>query len=169
MIYLLAIFSKVLLLTTDFGVFVKLDGTVNVSGLCHHSEISENDVENVKMLFGDGDRVKVKILKIDSEKKQLSLGMKASYFAEDGDNHGVDQEESDDDDDQEEEQDIEMEDAEDKEDSEDEEDDIMDVDQEESDNEEESDAEYDDEEESDNKSLSTGFINQWVLIGLHLF
>lgn len=150
------IFEGTVTSTTDFGVFVKLDGTVNVSGLCHHSEISENDVENVKMLFGDGDRVKVKILKIDSEKKQLSLGMKASYFAEDGDNHGVDQEESDDDDDQEEEQDIEMEDAEDKEDSEDEEDDIMDVDQEESDNEEESDAEYDDEEESDNKSLSTG-------------
>ena len=66
--------------TTDFGVFVKLDGTVNVSGLCHHTEISENDVKNVMALFGEGDRVKVKILKIDPSKKQLSLGMKASYF-----------------------------------------------------------------------------------------
>lgn len=66
--------------TTDFGVFVKLDGTVNISGLCHHSEISENDVKNVMALFGEGDRVKVKILKIDPSKKQLSLGMKASYF-----------------------------------------------------------------------------------------
>lgn len=67
-------------LVTDFGVFVKLDGTANVSGLCHRSEISDNVVENVAAIFGVGDRVKVKILKIDSIKKQLSLGMKASYF-----------------------------------------------------------------------------------------
>lgn len=65
---------------TDFGVFVKLDGTANVSGLCHRSEISDNQVENLAALFGEGDRVKVKILKIFEEKKQLSLGMKASYF-----------------------------------------------------------------------------------------
>ncbi|KAI5969735.1 RRP5 [Candida margitis] len=74
------IFEGYVTKTTDFGVFVKLDGTVNISGLCHHSEISENDVKNVMALFGEGDRVKVKILKIDSAKKQLSLGMKASYF-----------------------------------------------------------------------------------------
>lgn len=65
---------------TDFGAFIKLDGTVNISGLCHHSQIADNDVENVSSLFGEGDRVKVKILAIDEEKKQLSLGMKASYF-----------------------------------------------------------------------------------------
>ncbi|KAH3669200.1 hypothetical protein WICMUC_005039 [Wickerhamomyces mucosus] len=64
----------------EFGVFVKLDGTVNVSGLCHHSEISDNVVDNLGALFGEGDRVKVKILAIDSKKKQLSLGLKASYF-----------------------------------------------------------------------------------------
>lgn len=68
---------------TDFGVFVKLDGTLNVNGLCHHSEISDNSVEDLSKLFGEGDRVKVKILKIDETKKQLSLGMKASYFTED--------------------------------------------------------------------------------------
>lgn len=69
----------------DFGVFVKLDGTFNVSGLCHHSEISDNKVENVTSLFAEGDRVKVKILNINSQKNQLSLGMKASYFTEGGD------------------------------------------------------------------------------------
>ena len=78
---------------------MKLDGTVNVSGLCHHSEISENDVDNVKLLFGTGDRVKVKILKIDSEKRQLSLGMKASYFIadsgkEDNDDEDVEMEDA---------------------------------------------------------------------------
>ncbi|ODQ81552.1 hypothetical protein BABINDRAFT_159828 [Babjeviella inositovora NRRL Y-12698] len=65
---------------TDFGVFVKLDGTLNVSGLCHHSQISDNAVANVTSLFGEGDRVKIKVLAIDGKKKQLSLGMKASYF-----------------------------------------------------------------------------------------
>lgn len=64
----------------EFGVFVKLDGTANVSGLCHRSEIADTPIENVEALFGEGDRVKVKILKILADKKQLSLGMKASYF-----------------------------------------------------------------------------------------
>lgn len=65
---------------TDFGVFVKLDGAINVTGLCHHSQISDNKVEDISSIFGEGDRVKVKILAVDKEKKQLSLGMKASYF-----------------------------------------------------------------------------------------
>ncbi|OBA19753.1 hypothetical protein METBIDRAFT_32824 [Metschnikowia bicuspidata var. bicuspidata NRRL YB-4993] len=64
----------------EFGVFVRLDGTANVSGLCHRSEVSDNKIENVGDFFSEGDRVKVKILKIDTTKRQLSLGMKASYF-----------------------------------------------------------------------------------------
>lgn len=76
---------------TDFGVFVKLDGTVNISGLCHHSEIANKEITDIKSLFGEGDRVKVKILSINAEKKQLSLGMKASYFtSEDDENDDVD-------------------------------------------------------------------------------
>lgn len=71
--------------TTDFGVFIKLDGTMNISGLCHHSQIADNKVENLASLFGEGDRVKAKILAIDNDKKQLSLGMKASYFTEEHD------------------------------------------------------------------------------------
>lgn len=67
---------------TDFGVFVKLDGCVNVSGLCHHTQISDNAIDNLQALFGEGDRVKVKILAVDNKKKQLSLGMKASFFSD---------------------------------------------------------------------------------------
>lgn len=74
----------------DFGVFIKLDGTANVSGLCHRSEIADMPVENVAALFGEGDRVKVKVLKIDQSKKQLSLGMKASYFTDDVSDDGED-------------------------------------------------------------------------------
>lgn len=66
----------------DFGVFVKLDGTANVDGLCHRSEIADNQVENASALFAEGDRVKVKILKIFKDTKKLSLGMKASYFTD---------------------------------------------------------------------------------------
>lgn len=67
---------------TDFGVFIKLDGTANITGLCHRSEIADNKVENMSSLFGEGDRVKVKVLGIDEKRKKLSLGMKASYFLE---------------------------------------------------------------------------------------
>ena len=97
---------------TDFGVFVKLDGTFNISGLCHQSQISDNDISDLQQLFGEGDRVKVKVLKINPEKKQLSLGMKASYFTEDvpmedaeeeeeAENEVEEEEEDDDDDDEE--------------------------------------------------------------------
>lgn len=93
----------------DFGVFVKLDGTLDVSGLCHHSEISDNKVENVSALFGEGDRVKVKVLDIIADKKQLSLGMKASYFTDAvsprTDDMEVDSEDEEEDDDEEEDED----------------------------------------------------------------
>lgn len=75
---------------TDYGVFVKLDGTQNISGLCHRSQISDNTIHDLKALFGEGDRVKVKILSINEDKKQLSLGMKASYFVEDSEMKDVD-------------------------------------------------------------------------------
>ncbi|EEQ36536.1 hypothetical protein CLUG_00659 [Clavispora lusitaniae ATCC 42720] len=86
----------------DYGVFVKLDGTA-VDGLCHRSEIADNQVENAAALFAEGDRVKVKILKIFKDKKQLSLGMKASYFTEaDENSDDVEMAEASDDDDEEE-------------------------------------------------------------------
>jgi rRNA biogenesis protein RRP5 len=81
---------------TDFGVFVKLDGTLNLSGLCHHSEISDNQVQNLTALFGEGDRVKVKVLSLNREKKQMSLGMKASYFQDDIEMEDVEEHESED-------------------------------------------------------------------------
>lgn len=66
----------------EYGVFVRLDGTRGVSGLCHRSEITETPVADASLLFSEGDRVKVKILTIDPMKKQLGLGMKASYFVD---------------------------------------------------------------------------------------
>ncbi|KAK6465056.1 hypothetical protein DFJ63DRAFT_282319 [Scheffersomyces coipomensis] len=106
---------------TDFGVFVKLDGTLNITGLCHRSEIADTVVENASSLFGEGDRVKVKILSVDQEKKQLSLGMKASYFTEKSadDQDDVEMEDADNEDDDDEEES-------DAEDNEDEDDEVLD-------------------------------------------
>ena len=67
----------------DFGVFIVIDNSANVSGLCHQSEMAEKRVHNVKQAYDEGDAVKAIVLKIDPETKRISFGLKASYF-EDG-------------------------------------------------------------------------------------
>ncbi|EHK96666.1 putative rRNA biogenesis protein rrp5 [Glarea lozoyensis 74030] len=67
----------------DFGVFIVLDNSMNVSGLCHQSEMADKRVHDVKKLYEEGDAVKAKVIKIDSEKKRISLGLKAKYFDDD--------------------------------------------------------------------------------------
>jgi len=64
----------------DFGVFIVVDNSTNVSGLCHRSEMAEQRVENVKKLYNEGDAVKAKVLKVDHEKRRINFGLKASYF-----------------------------------------------------------------------------------------
>jgi rRNA biogenesis protein RRP5 len=74
----------------DFGAFIVIDGSANVSGLCHRSQMAEQNVEDARKLFEAGDIVKAKILKIDSNQEKISFGLKASYF---GDEEGSDSEE----------------------------------------------------------------------------
>lgn len=64
----------------EYGVFVVVDGSANVSGLCHKSEISDKHVKDVSKLYSAGDQVKAKVLSIDLEKRKISFGLKASYF-----------------------------------------------------------------------------------------
>lgn len=64
----------------EFGVFIVVDGSANVSGLCHRSEMAEGRIPNPKILYNEGDLVKAKILKIDQIKKKISFGLKTSYF-----------------------------------------------------------------------------------------
>ena len=66
----------------DFGVFIVIDGSANVSGLCHQSEMAEKRVHDVKKLYDEGDSVKAIVLKLDAEKRRISFGLKASYFEE---------------------------------------------------------------------------------------
>ncbi|QSZ37176.1 hypothetical protein DSL72_009270 [Monilinia vaccinii-corymbosi] len=64
----------------DFGVFIVVDGSANVSGLCHQNEMAEKRVQDVKKLYSEGDQVKAIVLNIVPEKKRISFSMKASHF-----------------------------------------------------------------------------------------
>jgi len=58
---------------TDYGAFVDLGG---IDGLLHISEISWGKLKHPKEVLQIGDRVKVKILSMNSEKGKISLGLK---------------------------------------------------------------------------------------------
>lgn len=64
----------------DYGAFIVIDKSQNVSGLCHKTEIADRDIDNVKDILSEDDVVKAKILKIETEKKRISFGLKPSYF-----------------------------------------------------------------------------------------
>ena len=54
-----------------------------ITGLCHISEVLDEKVENLDKMYNPGDYVKVIVKKKNEEKKQLSLGLKPSYFEND--------------------------------------------------------------------------------------
>ena len=80
----------------DFGVFIVVDNSSNVSGLCHRSEMAEERVHDVKKLYDEGDAVKAIVLKVELEKRRISFGLKASYFDTEGDENDSDADDSDD-------------------------------------------------------------------------
>ncbi|KAK6193924.1 hypothetical protein LQW54_011958 [Pestalotiopsis sp. IQ-011] len=67
----------------EFGAFILVDGTNNVSGLCHRSELAEKAVDDARKLLNEGDAVKAIILKLDAQKKRINFGLKPSYFEDD--------------------------------------------------------------------------------------
>ena len=64
----------------DFGVFILVDNSVNVSGLCHRTQLARGRRPNPLKLYSEGDVVKAKVLKIDSAAKRISFGLKAEFF-----------------------------------------------------------------------------------------
>ena len=81
----------------SFGVFIVVDNSEKIRGLCHRSEIAEQRVEDATKLFAEGDKVKAKVLKVDLVNRKVNFGMKASYFTDLADEdaeseHGSDEE-----------------------------------------------------------------------------
>ncbi len=60
---------------TTYGMFVDVGG---VDGLVHYSEISYKGPVNPGSIYKEGDKVLVKVIKYDNEKKHLSLSIKAA-------------------------------------------------------------------------------------------
>ncbi|KAK3333317.1 hypothetical protein B0T19DRAFT_474022 [Cercophora scortea] len=69
----------------SFGAFIDVDGSANVSGLCHRSEMAEKVVKDPTALYKAGDAVKAIVLKVDTEMKRINFGLKPSYFEDDSD------------------------------------------------------------------------------------
>ncbi len=62
---------------TDFGAFVRLENWVE--GLIHISELSPRQLSNPAEIVYQGQKVKVKILDIDTSKRRMSLSYKKAY------------------------------------------------------------------------------------------
>ncbi|MDY3133142.1 MAG: 30S ribosomal protein S1 [Campylobacter lanienae] len=60
---------------TTYGMFVDVGG---IDGLVHYSEISYKGPVNPNTLYKEGDKVDVKIINYDNDKKHLSLSIKAA-------------------------------------------------------------------------------------------
>jgi len=58
---------------TDFGAFVDIGG---LEGLLHVSDLSYGRVKHPKDVLAEGDKVQVKVLKVDLVKDRVSLGLK---------------------------------------------------------------------------------------------
>ena len=74
-----------------FGVFIVIDNSANVSGLCHKSNMADRAAVDPTKLYEEGDVVKAKVLSINQEKRQISFGLKASYFESDGEATAMDE------------------------------------------------------------------------------
>ena len=70
----------------DFGVFVRIDNASGkLSGLAHVSEVSDEFIQDgtLRKMFQPGDAVRARVLRVNAEKKHISLSLKPSNFAGD--------------------------------------------------------------------------------------
>ena len=59
---------------TTFGAFMELES--GIEGLIHISELSQNRIERAEEVVSKGDKVQVKILRVDSENQRIGLSLK---------------------------------------------------------------------------------------------
>lgn len=67
----------------DYGVFLVVDRSRNVSGLCHVSKMADKGIEKgkVKDLYTEGDAVKAKILTVNPKQRKITFSLKYSDVA----------------------------------------------------------------------------------------
>ncbi len=65
---------------TNFGVFVGLED--GLEGLLHISELSDHKVENPEDVVKVGDKIEVKILRVDTDERKIGLSRKRVEWAE---------------------------------------------------------------------------------------
>jgi small subunit ribosomal protein S1 len=61
---------------TKFGAFARLDDEYELVGLIHISELSESHIENPHEILKPSQKVMVRIIRIDTEQRQLGLSLK---------------------------------------------------------------------------------------------
>ena len=66
---------------TDFGAFARLGGLIE--GLIHISELSNENVRDISDIVNSGDKVKVRILSIEFERRRLGLSLKGASLVDD--------------------------------------------------------------------------------------
>ncbi|KFG82729.1 putative rRNA biogenesis protein RRP5 [Metarhizium anisopliae] len=69
----------------EFGAFILVDKSSNVSGLCHRSQMADEAVKDATKLYKEGDAVKALVLEVDAVKRRISFGLRPSLFDEDTD------------------------------------------------------------------------------------
>ena len=66
---------------TDFGAFARLEGSVE--GLVHISELTSRPINHPKEVVREGDEVKLKILRIEPERRRLGLSLRQAEEEQD--------------------------------------------------------------------------------------
>lgn len=67
---------------TKFGAFARLDDDYQLEGLIHISELAEERVEQARDIVKPGDRVTVRIIRLDPKQRQVGLSLKQVSSAE---------------------------------------------------------------------------------------
>ncbi|KAG5942719.1 hypothetical protein E4U53_007193 [Claviceps sorghi] len=67
----------------EFGAFIVVDNSTNVSGLCHRSQMADQAVKDATKLYKEGDAVKAFVLDVKAAERKISFGLKPSLFEAD--------------------------------------------------------------------------------------
>lgn len=82
----------------DYGVFLVVDNSNNVSGLCHMSKLADKkvDPDKIKEMYKKDDAVKAKILSINAKARKVNFSLKYSDVIGKADGHEDEDEEMED-------------------------------------------------------------------------